>query len=152
MSDTLIALVRALDPFERHHVNSIWIKTSHRGYKVSFDLRLYRPDDPHWTHDETSGPVARLTGVDCTSVVKAPDIVGYATWTIPIWSQIEELVRDPEMSLAANLGIMIATEESTISAGIVADNESQQYWRISTHGLPRSPERASWMRDTDHNA
>jgi hypothetical protein len=147
---TLLELASELDPFERSHVNSIWMETNHKGYKVEFRLSLYRPDDPYYPADESSASVDRLPGLECESIVKAPDIERIATWEIPIWDQITQLVHDPGMSEAVNLGTMIATEESRVIDGNVADNEAQQFWRISTHGRPRSPERLQWMERTAH--
>lgn len=149
----LIDLAQQLDPFDRLHVNSIWIETSAKGYKVEFRRSLYRPDDPYYPTDETVPGIVteRLPGVTAEAVTLAPDIVRYATWHVPIWEQIEQLVGDPQMSEEINLGIMIGTEESRIIDGEVANDEARQYWRISTHGRPRSPERTRWMQRIAHS-
>jgi hypothetical protein len=140
---TLLQIIQGIDPFDRWCTGSVWIEPCATGYQVSLKRELYRQANPEEHVDS-------LPHLNTAVIVKAADLVFVATWQVPIWDQVVELVADPAMSSEDCLGTMFGTEEARIINGRVAQEDALKYWHVSTHGKSRTPEHVAWLQRITH--
>lgn len=136
----LLCAIQSLDPFVRAHISTMRITTGPEGYRVVLSINHYGPV-PVETKRHMEG---KFPGITMLGVSRHPDIEYLVDWQTPIWEQILQLIKDPEISKPEELGSMEAAERSKDEAdGTVSGREAMKDWIVLTHVEPK--DRDAWV-------